>query len=278
MQLLTSLKKMKTKLNSEGIAEYALSLASDTETEAKMDLNHLLEKTISMKFTGAIHCVACNRSIKKSFNQGYCYPCFQNLAECDMCIVKPELCHYDEGTCRDKDFANKYCNIPHSIYLSLTSSVKVGITRANNEIHRWIDQGAVKAQRLILVKRRKYAGLIEAELAKTMQDKTDWRKMLKNEYTDADLFSLSLEILPQVKDLIQNLELNDAEILNSPAAAVDISYPVKEYPKKLNSFNLDKKAELEGILLGIKGQYLIFDTGVINIRKFAGYQVSLNIN
>lgn len=280
MQLLTSLKKMKTKLNSAGIAEYALSLGkkAEDELESKIDLNNLLEKTISLKFTGAINCVACNRVIKKSFNQGYCYPCFQNLAECDMCIVKPELCHYDEGTCRDNDFAANYCNIPHSIYLSLTSSVKVGITRANNEIHRWIDQGAVRAQRLILVGRRKYAGLIEAELAKTMQDKTDWRKMLKNEYTDTDLFSLSLEILPRIRDLIKDLELKEAEIPNTGAAAVEINYPVKEYPKKLNSFNFDKKADLEGTLLGIKGQYLIFDTGVINIRKFAGYQVSFNIN
>ena len=45
-----------------------------------------------------------------------------------------------------------------------------------------------------------------------------------------------------------------------------------------DSFNLDKNPNLEGILLGIKGQYLIFDTGVINIRKYAGYKISMEIN
>ena len=30
-------------------------------------------------------------------------------------------------------------------------------------------------------------------------------------------------------------------------------------------------------LLGIKGQYLLLDSGVINIRKFTGYQVEVAV-
>jgi hypothetical protein len=172
-----------------------------------------------------------------------------------------------------------YCNIPHSIYISLTSSVKIGITRGNNEIHRWIDQGAVKAQRLLLVKRRKFAGLIEVELAKSMKDKTDWRKMLKNEYEEANLAELKPELLDNIRNLLKNnLELDDAEFIDLDTSELEIKYPVIEFPKKVNSFNLDKNPKLEGTLLGIKGQYLIFDTGVINIRKYAGYKISLEIN
>jgi hypothetical protein len=172
-----------------------------------------------------------------------------------------------------------YCNIPHSIYISLTSSVKIGITRGNNEIHRWIDQGAVKAQRLLLVKRRKFAGLIEVELAKSMKDKTDWRKMLKNEYEEANLAELKPKLLDNIRHLLKNnLEINDAEFIDLDTSALEIKYPVIEFPKKINSFNLDKNPNLEGILLGIKGQYLIFDTGVINIRKYAGYKISMEIN
>ena len=271
---------MKTKLGETGIAEYAMPLNIDTESAgSSLALNEFLEKKLSLNFTGEINCVSCNRSIKKSFNQGYCYPCFQKLAECDMCIVKPELCHFDEGTCRDNNFAMNYCNIPHSIYISLTSSVKIGITRGNNEIHRWIDQGAVKAQRLLLVKRRKFAGLIEVELAKSMKDKTDWRKMLKNEYEETSLAELKPKLLDNIRDLLKNnLELDDAEFIDLDTSELEIKYPVIEFPKKINSFNLDKNPKLEGTLLGIKGQYLIFDTGVINIRKYAGYRVSLEIN
>jgi hypothetical protein len=57
---------------------------------------------------------------------------------------------------------------------------------------------------------------------------------------------------------------------------VDISFPVLQFPEKVKSFNLDKQPLIEGLLQGIKGQYLIFDTGVINIRKYTGYHVQFS--
>ena len=38
----------------------------------------------------------------------------------------------------------------------------------------------------------------------------------------------------------------------------------------------DKLDKVEGILQGIKGQYLILDTGVINIRRHGGYEVTFS--
>ncbi len=58
------------------------------------------------------------------------------------------------------------------------------------------------------------------------------------------------------------------------AGVVEIRYPVEAYPTKVVSLDLDKTPVVEGTLLGIKGQYLILDTGVINIRKFTAYQVA----
>ena len=55
----------------------------------------------------------------------------------------------------------------------------------------------------------------------------------------------------------------------------DITYPVHGYPEKISSFNFDKDPVVEGTLLGIKGQYMMFDTGVINIRRFGGYELEL---
>ena len=43
----------------------------------------------------------------------------------------------------------------------------------------------------------------------------------------------------------------------------------------LQVFVDDRIAGVEGTLMGIKGQYLIFDTGVINLRKYTGYEMSL---
>ena len=57
---------------------------------------------------------------------------------------------------------------------------------------------------------------------------------------------------------------------------VDINFPVLEFPQKVKSLNLDKQPVVEGVLQGIKGQYLILDTGVINIRKFTAYNVQFS--
>ena len=55
-----------------------------------------------------------------------------------------------------------------------------------------------------------------------------------------------------------------------------IDFPVQQFPEKVKSFNLDKQPKIEGILKGIKGQYLILDTGVINIRKYTAYNVEFS--
>lgn len=269
------LRKMSHCIDSDNKVSYYLRLKDEDNNAEELALNNLLGQKIQLEFFGKIGCINCGRDIKKSFNQGYCYPCLQSLAECDICIVKPELCHFDKGTCRDNDFAQSHCNINHTIYLSLTSGVKIGITRQHQEQTRWVDQGAVEAIRVATVDRRKSAGLIEAQLSKTMADKTNWRKMLKNEYDEVDLREMRSEVLENIEELIESMfedEIEDFE--PSRTKAQKIEYPVLEYPEKIKSFNFDKDPKVEGTLQGIKGQYLILDTGVINLRKFAGYVVN----
>lgn len=94
--------------------------------EARVDMNAAIGKQIRLKFDGEIHCVACGRLTKKSFNQGHCYPCFRALASCDMCIMKPETCHFALGTCREPEWALSHCMQPHYVYLANSSGIKVG--------------------------------------------------------------------------------------------------------------------------------------------------------
>jgi len=283
-----SLRKMKGHLEEDASVSYYLRMqpkedeGADLTSSKFLKLNDFIGKDFALEFQGEIACIECGRAMKKSFNQGYCYPCFQTLAECDMCIMKPELCHYDEGTCRSEEFAEQHCEIEHSIYLSLTSGLKVGITRGYQEVSRWIDQGAVRAIRIASVKRRKDAGLVEVQLAKHVADKTNWRKMLKNEYEDCDLVALREEFQARIDDVLEeHAEGFDEDgylvrgLRKATSDAVEIKYPVLEYPQKVKSFNFDKDPKVEGTLMGIKGQYLILDTGVINLRKFAGYSCSL---
>ncbi|MCS1351979.1 DUF2797 domain-containing protein [Mechercharimyces sp. CAU 1602] len=236
--------------------------------EEQVRLNQYIGKRIAIHFHGEIHCIECGRKIKKTYNSGYCYPCFRDLAKNDLCIVKPHLCHYDEGTCRDDSFGEHHCMQPHYVYLALSSEVKVGITRKGNGFRRWVDQGAVRALPLAEVPTRKRAGELEVYLSQFLSDKTNWRKMLKNEITERDLIEVYHEMAERVPEEFRSYLLE-------PEKVYQFHYPQLEVPAKITSLNLDKTATVEGTLIGIKGQYLMLDTGVLNIRKFSGYQVTI---
>ncbi|MGF1602917.1 MAG: DUF2797 domain-containing protein [Thermosynechococcaceae cyanobacterium] len=263
-----TLHKMTTTLND--VVEYALPIG-----EQSLPLNSLLNRPLELEFLGNIYCKNCGRQTKKSFSQGYCYPCMKSLAACDMCILKPEQCHFHQGTCREPDWGERNCMVDHVVYLANTSAVKVGITRKSQIPTRWIDQGATAALPIYRVKTRHLSGLVEVELAKQMSDKTNWRAMLKGSNDPIDLPDAARQVRPKIDEMIQSLlkDHGDDAVQRLEAEVTPIRYPVNVYPTKIKSFNFDKAPLVSGTLMGIKGQYLIFDTGVINIRKFTGYEI-----
>ena len=243
----------------------------------RLCLNEFLGKKITINFLGEINCCFCGALTKKSYGDGYCYAHLSSLARCDICIVRPELCHYDRGTCREPLWGEENCNIEHYVYLAHTSAAKVGITRVGNEHTRWIDQGASFALPIIKVGRRYFSGLIERVLGEYVADKTNWRMMLTSQ-TAHDLLAQRQHLFEQAADGLDSLEseIGMIELLEDEQVR-EIKYPIVEYPSKLTALSLDTKKDIEGTLLGIKGQYLLLDTGVINIRKHAGYRINLHI-
>ena len=240
-----------------------------------VSLGEYLGQRLSIEYLQKIECIHCGRVTRKSFNQGFCYPCFINLAQCDRCVMSPELCHFHLGTCREPEWGLDNCMRPHIVYLSNTSSVKIGITRESQVPTRWIDQGAVRAMPIFRVSKRYYAGLIEAAFKQHVSDRTNWRNMLKNQVEDIDLYEVFESLWALVKPGLPAEVIDDLEEIATPDAAVDLNYPALAYPSKVTSFNLDKQPLVEGRLDAIKGQYLILDGGVINIRKYGGYLVKL---
>ena len=267
------LRKMLTQLHSP--VTYQLPL-----NDERVELNPLIGQSIKLTYTGKIVCVHCGRETKKSFNQGYCYPCFISLAQCDMCIMKPEQCHYHKGTCREPEWGESHCMQPHYIYLANTSGIKVGITRHTQIPTRWIDQGAVQALPVFKVASRYISGLIEVIIANHVSDKTSWQRLLKGPPEPIDLAGRRDELLEICRQELEqvNQQFGESAIERLPdEEVVDIEFPVVTYPTKVKSFNLDKAPEVVGTLMGIKGQYLLLDTGVINIRKFGGYEVGFEV-
>ena len=263
------LQKMVTELDSP--VQYQMPVG-----DTLVPLNGYLGKTVSLQYQGRITCIHCGRQSKKSFNQGYCYPCFSKLARCDSCIVSPEKCHFHEGTCREPDWAEEFCMQDHFVYLANSSGVKVGITRGNQIPTRWMDQGAIQALPILRTQDRRLSGLVETVFKAYVADKTNWRAMLKGDVERIALAERREELMSQATEGLSQLQqefgLQSVQVIEN-GEQVEIDYPVIEYPTKVSSFNFDKKPLVEGTLQGIKGQYLILDTGVINIRKFGAYHI-----
>ena len=225
------LQKLRIEVNSGQVVQYSLMLDGKA-----YPLNKFIGKQIEFTFLGEIQCMNCKRPVKKTFNQGYCYPCFISLAACDLCIMKPELCHYHKGTCREPEWGLAHCMQPHVVYLANTSQVKVGITRLTQVPTRWIDQGATQAVPVFQVEKRYHAGLIEIELAKRFADKTNWRNLLKSIPEAVNLAEIKKSLHQDYMDgklVISDIIPKDSLVLES-AAASSLIIRYKFIQKKLN--------------------------------------------
>lgn len=267
-----SLSKMAVSL-ADPVVQYSFRLG-----DTLVPVNPLIGKPLRLQYLGAIHCSHCGKRTKSSYSQGYCYPCMTKLAQCDMCIMAPERCHYDAGTCRDPSWGEQFCMTDHVVYLANSSGIKVGITRATQLPTRWLDQGASQALPILRVATRQQSGLVEDLLRSQVPDRTNWRALLKGDAELLDLPALRDQVLEACAEGLGQLQARFGLQAIQPlidAEVVHMTYPVQAYPTKVVSFNLDKNPIVEGTLLGIKGQYLIFDTGVINIRKYTAYQLAV---
>lgn len=272
LEIAGALEKMAISPSHAGDALYQLVLG-----EENLGLNSLLEQSIQLEFQGQINCRHCQRLIKKSFSQGYCYPCFKKLAQCDACMMSPEKCHFHLGTCREPEWGERICFADHIVYLANSSGLKVGITRATQMPTRWLDQGAAQALPIARVASRRLSGLLEDLFRGQVSDRTNWRALLRG---DAELIDLEAErdtlfstFNTQISALQKEHGEGAIELLHTEPMH-EFNYPVLAYPSKIVSHNLDKNPIVSGTLLGLKGQYIILDTGVMNLRKFTSYQIS----
>lgn len=249
----------------------------------KVDFPFTLGQEIQIESTQQIYCVSCGSKTPKSYSQGHCFKCFKTKASCDLCIMKPETCHYDLGSCREESFAQEVCFQPHIVYLANSSGLKVGITRLGQMPTRWLDQGASQALAIMQVGSRRLSGQLEVMFGSQVADKTDWRKLLKGDATPIDLTEIRDQLVerfaPDIRAIrdqfSQKLEFNETVNYLAEERPHQFIYPVAQYPEKIKSHNLDKTPTIRGVLQGIKGQYLILDTGVINIRKYTGYEIKI---
>ena len=142
---------------------------------------------------------------------------------------------------------------------------------------RWLDQGAIQALPILEVDTRQQAGFVEMLFKEHVGDRTNWRAMLKGDVAELDLKAERDRLMSVTASGLGQLRREHGEdtIRELDAQHYAFHYPVATFPGKIVSHNFDKQPEVSGILQGIKGQYLLLDTGVINLRKFTGYDVSV---
>ena len=264
MQYQGVLTKMETEFSSP--INYYLVFESDF-----INMNQLLNKTLKISFV-KFQCLNCGLD-KIIYRQGFCKSCFFDIPQAADWIMRPELstAHLDKED-RDLEYEKKVQLQPHVVYLANSSNVKVGVTRKSQIPTRWIDQGAHEAIEIVEVPNRYLAGITEVALKEHVADKTNWRKMLKNDIEDENL----VDWRERLKDYIPD-EVKEYYIANN--SETNMEFPVLAYPKKPSSLNLIKSHEYQGTLVGIKGQYLIFDDEtVFNIRANEGLVVDISIN
>jgi hypothetical protein len=235
-------------------------------------VNPFINKKIKITWNNIIQCVNCQKETKKSFGQGFCYSCFTSSAQASPCIIRPELCRAHLGEGRDIEWEEKNHNQPHVVYLAQSDITKVGVTRSTQIPTRWIDQGASAAIKIAETPNRYLAGVIEVALKEHFSDKTNWQKMLKNEVDE------TIDLIHEKWEL-ENILPNDLlDFFTEDDTIETFEYPVNQYPNKIKSIQLEKDGIAEGILQGIKGQYLLFDNDrVINLRKYSGYIVKFEV-
>ena len=263
-----NIRKMHTSLKNE--VEYHLPLYNNLEDDLLVPMNQFIGEQISISFNGQINCVVSGKRIRKTYGEGMSYDAFKSSPLAVESIIRPELSRIHEGIAlRDEEWERKFHLRPHYVYLTKTAGIKVGVTSKTQIPTRWIDQGAVEGVILAETPYRQAAGLIEIALKQYISDRTNWRKMLSNVLTEDDLLLKKQELIDHLPE-----ELRKFVIDSKP---LSIKYPVIAYPEKVTSIKLDKTPVIEKKLLGIKGQYFMFEGGVVmNVRSHAGYFIKLS--
>jgi len=263
-----NLRKMRTE-NGDDV-RYFLRLYDRLDYKEEIPLNSLIGTPVELNFEGEIHCVVTGKKINKTFGEGMSYDAFMTSPLASPSIVRPELSRIHEGIAlRDMEWELAHHMQPHYVYLSLTNDIKVGVTRTSNIPFRWHDQGATEAVVIAETPYRQAAGLVEVFLKDRLPDKTHWQKMLK------DVRENTVSTDMKRHEVLGWLKSDFSDFLRPEEDVHFFKFPGLAYPEKVISLKLEKQGNFKGKLMGIKGQYLLFEGGyVLNVRSHSGYRIT----
>ena len=237
----------------------------------QLPLNAQIGKGLEITYLGRADCIHCGTTVPSRYGGGYCYRCFTQLARCDLCVVSPTRCHYDEGTCREPEWGETFCMRPHWVYLVRSTDLKVGLTRQDNAVFRWTEQGARAGVVVARAETRRAAGAVEALIATRVSDKTDWRRLVTGQAVDLDLTVEAQRIKDEWAQPMRDLP--DAQW--TEGVVTELQYPVDRYLNRPQRIRLADQGTILGRVTGVIGQYVLFDHGAFNVAEHAGMHVQV---
>lgn len=275
MDLTLPLQKMKAETGAPIQYEHLVDSAfRGMDVQESIPINEVLFRRHTLEFQNQYRCF-CGELKSQVYQRNFCRSCFFELPQASQAIFKPELSQAHLGIFeRDEKWEKEVHLVPHYVYLAITGGqVKVGVTRFNQIPTRWIDQGASAGLIIAEVPHRHAAGAIEVALKKFVNDKTNWRRMLSDAHVDASV------LLEQRSILLPHIPEDHQQYVVADKMPVLLEFPIDEFPTKIKSINLEKTPQYSGVLIGVKGQYLIFEDGsVLNIRGNEGKIVRWRID
>ena len=240
----------------------------------EVDWSAWLGQQVRIRFTGEIHCAETGKRIRKTYGDGLSYDAWLKAPQAVESVIRPELSRIHEGIAlRDQAWEEAHHNVPHWVYLSQTSAIKVGVTGAHTGARRWYDQGAIAGTVICIAPYRRLAGEMEVLLKEAFADKSAYRAMILATEPDVDALEEARE------EAFEHLGTAFEDWMQFDAPIQTFRYPLLDLPAKIRSVRLDKQPEIAGKLVGLKGQYLVFEGGeVVNIRSHIGYRVRIEIS
>ncbi len=266
-----NLRKMRTEAGS--VVKYFWSGKDVLDDLPEIEMAYWIGKKLKWKFEGVVHCVVTGEEMNRAFRMGMSKDAFFNSPLSCPSIINPELSIIHTGVAlRDKEFEEMYHNVPHVVYISRTDKLKVGVTGFGREQFRWNDQGAVEAIVVCVTPYRQLAGEIEVFLKNHYNDKTFWRNMLKSVERRPN------ELIEMKEECFELLSPGYEPFFSDDDTVTSIHYPIENFPSTINSLKLEKVPLGEGVIAGIKGQYIIFEDGrVFNVRSHEGCRVTIEL-
>ena len=229
-----------------------------------LHLNTYIGQRIQIEALGLWECKVCDGTFSALFRMGCRKRCFFESPMAGDSILRPELstAHVGQGD-RDLAYEAKYQLQPHIVYLADSGGLKVGVTRLAQRHTRWMDQGASRVRIIAQTENRFQAGVIEVALKAHYSDKTAWRNMLAGLEEGQDLSVEALRAGQFFPAEMRSFFKTDGE-------EHTLTYPAQPVVKA-KALKLQGRDAFEGVLAGIRGQYLLFRDGrVFNVRSHEG--------